>query len=86
MNKVATYITNVLPVDPIKLQILTFYVQAVSLVKLGKPAFTETIEAGPYGPLLKSVASEFSCLEIIKPQGPTDLDFYFSKYARKIIQ
>ncbi len=63
---IANYITKIIPCDPIKLQILIYYVQAVSLVKRGKPVFTETIEAGEYGPLIRSIYNEYPRLDIIR--------------------
>jgi uncharacterized phage-associated protein len=52
---VASYISNLLEVDQLKLQKLLFYTQAVSLVRFNKQAFSETIEAWEYGPVVPEV-------------------------------
>ena len=52
---IARYIANVIEVDEIKLQKLLFYTQAVCLVRFDKPAFTESIEAWDYGPVVPAV-------------------------------
>ena len=52
---IASYITNLIDVDKLKLQKLLFYIQAVSLVRFNKPAFPEKIEAWEYGPVVPDV-------------------------------
>lgn len=52
---VAAYIIKTIPVDPLKLQKLLYYTQAVSLVKHKKPAFDDVIEAWDYGPVVREI-------------------------------
>jgi uncharacterized phage-associated protein len=52
---IASYITNLVEVDQLKLQKLLFYTQAVSLVRFNKLAFSEIIEAWEYGPVIPEV-------------------------------
>ena len=52
---IASYITNIIEVDKLKLQKLLYYTQAVSLVRFNKPAFSEKIEAWEYGPVVPEV-------------------------------
>jgi uncharacterized phage-associated protein len=52
---IADYIIRSIEVDPLKLQKLLYYTQAVSLVKYDKLAFNDPIEAWDYGPVVKSI-------------------------------
>jgi uncharacterized phage-associated protein len=56
---VANYIIGNIEVDPLKLQKLLFYTQAVALVKHGIPAFSDPIEAWDYGPVVRSVYDDY---------------------------
>ena len=56
---IASYICRTIKVDPLKLQKLLYYTQAVTLVRLDKPAFFEEIEAWDYGPVIREVYKKF---------------------------
>ena len=65
---VADYIIRSIPVDPLKLQKLLFYTQAVSLVKFNVPAFEDRIEAWDYGPVVRTVYDKYkNSNEVITP-------------------
>lgn len=56
---VADYIIRSIKVDPLKLQKLLFYTQAVSLVKHNSPAFDDAIEAWDYGPVVRDIYDNY---------------------------
>lgn len=43
------------PISNLQLQKILYYIQREFLQKLGKPAFTESIEAWPFGPVVPDV-------------------------------
>lgn len=61
--EVAKYIVSSIPVDNLKLQKLTFYSQAVSLVREKHVLFDEVIEAWTYGPVIPEVYHEYKKYE-----------------------
>lgn len=48
-----------IPVSPMKLQKLLYFVYRDYLKKTGEPLFSERFEAWPYGPVLPSIYDEF---------------------------
>ncbi len=48
------------PVSNLKLQKLLYFVQGVTLIMTGKPAFDDSLEAWKYGPVVPSVYYNFS--------------------------
>jgi uncharacterized phage-associated protein len=75
--EVAQYIVDVIEVTPLKLQKLLYYTQAVCLVRYGKPAFEDTIEAWDYGPVIPAVYNRFRSTKAavkISPRIPINLD------------
>ena len=70
---IASYITNIIEVDKLKLQKLLYYTQAVSLVRFNKPAFSEKIEAWEYGPVVPEVYKKIKKYDVpIKIKRATD--------------
>lgn len=61
--EIAKYIIKVCKVDPLKLQKLVFYVQAVSLVKFNKLAFSDEIQAWDYGPVIYEIYRKYNGTE-----------------------
>ena len=49
----------------LRLQKLLYFIQAVFLVQFNRPAYTETIEAWPYGPVVPEAYFSFKKGEII---------------------
>ena len=45
----------------LQLQKIMYYIQGSFMAKLGIKAFSEDLEAWPYGPVVKEVWKEFSC-------------------------
>lgn len=100
--EVADYIVRTISVDPLKLQKLLFYTQAVSLVKFGEAAFDDPIEAWDYGPVVRSVYDQYRSFsyetiksDIISPNilnpnviGSADLviEYYGKKSGADLIQ
>jgi len=62
ISKFQSVVTNEIEGDltNLKLQKLLYYVQMLSIEKLGKPAFSNTIEAWKYGPVIPDVYHEYS--------------------------
>ncbi|MFA5698967.1 MAG: type II toxin-antitoxin system antitoxin SocA domain-containing protein [Sphaerochaeta sp.] len=58
-SRVALYIVGLKRVNPLKLQYLTYYCQAVHLARVGKPLFDDIIEAGIYGPFISGMYQEY---------------------------
>lgn len=57
---ISKYISNILPIDNLKLQKLLYYSQAVHLVlNKKKPLFSDKIEAWMYGPVVPSVYRKY---------------------------
>lgn len=61
ISDLTNYLINYpdLCVDNLKLQKLLFYCQAVTLVKTGKPLFSDKIEAWEYGPVIPTVYRKY---------------------------
>ncbi len=63
INAMKRHIADIQPeefdVTPLKLQKLLYYCQAYSLALTGKPAFSDTIEAWKFGPVVDSVYQEY---------------------------
>lgn len=58
-SDVAEYIIRSIPTDPLKLQKLLYYTQAISLVKFNVPAFDDKIEAWDYGPVIREIYDKY---------------------------
>lgn len=55
----AKYIIGAIPVDPLKLQKLLYYCQAVHLARLETPLFDDQIEAWRYGPVIPEIYNKY---------------------------
>ena len=73
-------------VTPLKLQKLLYYCQGYSLAPTGKPAFSDTIEAWKYDPVVESVYIEYKRYNgSIIPYGESETAEVFDETLRSIV-
>jgi len=73
-------------INHLRLQKLLYFTQGVSLALTGKILFKETIKALPYGPVVKSVFSQYKVFDNGTIPQPAEIDFsIYSEAAKAII-